>query len=591
MKTLNASSLWAVAALAVLPAILTAQLAGLADSISIRSEGHQVPILGGDAPAEAAKPTAEAAKDAAAEAAKPAAEAAKDAAEAAKDAAAEVAEAAKPVADATKPAAEAAKPAPAGEPPAPPEAAKPAAEAVKPVAEAAKDAAAEVAEAAKPAADAAKPATAEAAKPAAEAAKDTASKSAAAAAAAKPAAPAAPVEVRADSARTEESIFSLKPVAKPATAAKPAAASKPAAAAAPAAPVELRDESSRTPWHFSVGYEMRSPVKAKFQFVPSRYKAGKPKAFSSSYQSQSAASSSASRGDYDDGYVHPDSGTSVDGDTTAWSADNMSQYSASDETITFSTTYSVGSTSLKNPPVAEGENEERFSGITFDFSRDIWSSGAFAIRGAVGFSHDSRKDMLEHTHAFPLGSSSLAVYQRQDIYDVTYWAGVPPDTLQNQGGDDEMGAEIPATPAETRDVRLGGGGSSVYRGGSSFAMDYRMTELRFALEPEYAIASWLAIYGQAGVAIGKGKASWEVSSWFSTNGSKKNYSESGDTKEKFVDGFVGLGLRIMPIENLGVSIFGDYRFGTGEIEVEADPYTCKLETGKLRYGAALTLAF
>ena len=350
------------------------------------------------------------------------------------------------------------------------------------------------------------------------------------------------------------------------------------------------DDEGRQHWRVSFGYEWRSPVKAKFQFVPSRYRAGKPQAFGSSYPTQGASMSAADKGDYENGYVHADSLTQIDGNTTAWSANDSSQYNSGNGTLTFSSTYSVGSTSIKQPTATAGEEEECFSGITFDISRDIWSSGSFSLRAAIGFSHDSRKDMIENTHAFSLGSSSLALYQRQDVYDVKYWGGVPPPSLQNQGAG-ETGAMIPATPASTHDVSLGGGGSAVYNGGASFAMDYRMTELRFALEPEYALASWLAVYGQAGVAVGKGKASWDVSSWFSTNGSKKTLSDSDEKEETFVDGFVGLGLRIMPIENLGVSVFGDYRFGTGEIEVDADPYTCKLETGKMRYGAALTLAF
>ncbi|MBQ6925254.1 MAG: hypothetical protein IJQ73_11485, partial [Kiritimatiellae bacterium] len=397
----------------------------------------------------------------------------------------------------------------------------------------------------------------------------------------------------------------------------PAAAQKPAPAAAPsaAAPggpgfvpaaaaaipsrdvssregeVDLRQEKEANPWRLSVGYEWRPAVKAKFQFVPGRYTAGKATAAGTSLPSQSAAESAASKGDYDDGYVHPDSGSSTDGNTSSWSADSMSQYSASAETLTFSSSYGVSQASLKAPTAASGEEKEDLTGVTFDLSRDIWSNGAFTLRAAVGFSYLFEKEMVDFTHAFPLGSSYTSVRTITAVYDVSYWMGMVPPSLQNQGHG-ETGAVIPSKASQVTDNAGSGGGSSItYNGGADFSLDYQMMELRLALEPEYAFADWLALYGQLGVALGRGKASWETSSWFSSNGSRRNYTASGEEEDTFVQGFAGIGLRIMPLENLGVSVFGDYRFGKGELDVEANPYVGTLETGVLRYGAALTLAF
>ena len=69
---------------------------------------------------------------------------------------------------------------------------------------------------------------------------------------------------------------------------------------------------AQTGWRLSVGAEVRPSVKAKFRFVPSLYNAGKAAAVSSSYKSQGAAASSASKGNYDNGYVHADSGNLAD---------------------------------------------------------------------------------------------------------------------------------------------------------------------------------------------------------------------------------------------------------------------------------------
>lgn len=360
-----------------------------------------------------------------------------------------------------------------------------------------------------------------------------------------------------------------------------------AALAQEAAPLE---PAGGNPWHVSIGYEYRPSVKAKFQFAPTRYSAGQAMALSPAFQSQGSAQSAAANGDYDDGYVHPDAGTANNGSTTAWSANDDSQYSAADETITFSSKYGTSSSSLLAPTPAAGEEKENISGFTLDLSRQVWSQGSFSLNAALGFSYLPKKDIVDFTHAFSLGSASTGVRTITAAYDVSYWAGNVPPTLNNQGGG-QTGAQIPAQPASTTDSAASGGSSATYNGGADLAVEFEMMELRLALEPEWIISDWLSAFGQLGVAVGQGKAAWDTSSWFSGNGSRRDYSSSGEDKDTFFQGLAGVGLRIMPIENLGICIFGDARLGKGEVEVDASPYAGKIETGLLRAGVAITAAF
>lgn len=314
--------------------------------------------------------------------------------------------------------------------------------------------------------------------------------------------------------------------------------------------------------------------------------------------------SSSGGGGYSDGFVDPDSASTVDNMTWNWGYDNANQYDASGKTLTFhrseSSDLASQSHSVLKDESANADDSFYGAGVGLTAARDIFRRGAFSVAacGAARGVWNQKASMSASTYKEGVSSSSDSSTKNYDyVYDAS---GVPMPSAPYQGNYDGPGPQIPVSPSSVRSSS-GGSGSSVasFSAANQIDVDVESSLYSFMLGPELRWNPFtrLSVHLTPGVSINYLDLSADRKEVFTAtyaDGSTQtlnSWSDSVNAGRWCLGLECTAGVDVDVYKGWTLGVFGGYDWQTQKAEMDVGPNTVSVDGSGYEFGVNLGKVF